>query len=341
MFKELLQRVVAGEDLNRQQAQEAMRAIMSGEVGETALAAFLTALRMKQETPEEVAGFAAAMRQLAQPLQVEGGTLDTCGTGGDGAGTFNISTTVAFVLAGAGVKVAKHGNRGVSSKSGSADVLQALGVEVELAPAAVAKCIEETGIGFLFAPQFHLAMRHAAKTRRELGFRTVFNLLGPLTNPAGAEYQLLGVYQRSLTRVVGEALAALGTKRAMVVHSLDGLDELSTAAPNQVTEVVGGKVTSYLLDAADLGFAPAKIEDYSGGTPLENAAITEAILRGEKGPKQDVVLLNAAAALLVAGKAESLQEGVVLGRRSIESGAALAKLEELRRVSQKVRGLSA
>ena len=285
MFKELLQRVVAGEDLNRQQAQEAMRAIMSGEVGETALAAFLTALRMKQETPEEVAGFAAAMRQLAQPLQVAGGTLDTCGTGGDGAGTFNISTTVAFVLAGAGVKVAKHGNRGVSSKSGSADVLQALGVEVELAPAAVAKCIEETGIGFLFAPQFHMAMRHAAKTRRELGFRTVFNLLGPLTNPAGAEYQLLGVYQRSLTRVVGEALAALGAKRAMVVHSLDGLDELSTAAPNQVTEVVEGKVNSYLLDAADLGFASAKIEDYIGGTPVENAVITEAILRGEKEPK--------------------------------------------------------
>ena len=341
MFKELLQRVVAGEDLNRQQAQEAMRAIMSGEVGETALAAFLTALRMKQETPEEVAGFAAAMRQLAQPLQVAGGTLDTCGTGGDGAGTFNISTTVAFVLAGAGVKVAKHGNRGVSSKSGSADVLQALGVEVELAPAAVAKCIEETGIGFLFAPQFHMAMRHAAKTRRELGFRTVFNLLGPLTNPAGAEYQLLGVYQRSLTRVVGEALAALGAKRAMVVHSLDGLDELSTAAPNQVTEVVEGKVNSYLLDAADLGFAPAKIEDYIGGTPVENAVITEAILRGEKGPKQDVVLLNAAAALLVTGKAETLLEGVEMGRRILESGAALAKLEELRRVSQKVKELSA
>ena len=341
MFKELLQRVVAGEDLNRQQAQEAMRAIMSGEVGETALAAFLTALRMKQETPEEVAGFAAAMRQLAQPLQVAGGTLDTCGTGGDGAGTFNISTTVAFVLAGAGVKVAKHGNRGVSSKSGSADVLQALGVEVELAPAAVAKCIEETGIGFLFAPQFHMAMRHAAKTRRELGFRTVFNLLGPLTNPAGAEYQLLGVYQRSLTRVVGEALAALGAKRAMVVHSLDGLDELSTAAPNQVTEVVEGKVNSYLLDAADLGFASAKIEDYIGGTPVENAVITEAILRGEKGPKQDVVLLNAAAALLVTGKAETLPEGVEMGRRILESGAALAKLEELRRVSQKVKELSA
>ena len=341
MFKELLQRVVAGEDLNRQQAQEAMRAIMSGEVGETALAAFLTALRMKQETPEEVAGFAAAMRQLAQPLQVAGGTLDTCGTGGDGAGTFNISTTVAFVLAGAGVKVAKHGNRGVSSKSGSADVLQALGVEVELPPAAVAKCIEETGIGFLFAPQFHMAMRHAAKTRRELGFRTVFNLLGPLTNPAGAEYQLLGVYQRSLTRVVGEALAALGAKRAMVVHSLDGLDELSTAAPNQVTEVVEGKVNSYLLDAADLGFASAKIEDYIGGTPVENAVITEAILRGEKGPKQDVVLLNAAAALLVTGKAETLLEGVEMGRRILESGAALAKLEELRRVSQKVKELSA
>ena len=341
MFKELLQRVVAGEDLNRQQAQQAIRAIMSGEVGETALAAFLTALRMKQETPEEVAGFAAAMRQLAQPLQVAGGTLDTCGTGGDGAGTFNISTTVAFVLAGAGVKVAKHGNRGVSSKSGSADVLQALGVEVELPPAAVAKCIEETGIGFLFAPQFHMAMRHAAKTRRELGFRTVFNLLGPLTNPAGAEYQLLGVYQRSLTRVVGEALAALGAKRAMVVHSLDGLDELSTAAPNQVTEVVEGKVNSYLLDAADLGFASAKIEDYSGGTPVENAVITEAILRGEKGPKQDVVLLNAAAALLVTGKAETLPEGVEMGRRILESGAALAKLEELRRVSQKVKELSA
>lgn len=340
MFKDMLSRVVAGEDLNRQQAQAAMTAIMTGEVGEAPLAAFLTALRMKQETPEEVAGFAAAMRKLAQPLDVNGhDMIDTCGTGGDNAGTFNISTTVAFVLAGAGVKVAKHGNRGVSSRSGSADVLQALGIEVELTPAGVAKCLKETGMGFLYAPQFHLAMRHAAKTRRELGFRTVFNLLGPLTNPAGAAYQLLGVYQRSLTRTAGEALAALGIKRAMVVHSLDGLDELSTMAPNQVTEVVDGTVRSYLMDAADLGFSVAVGGAYCGGTPEENAVIVEQILRGLKGPKRDVVLLNAAAALLVAGKAESLQEGVSLAAASIDKGAARERLEALRRVSRQAKEL--
>lgn len=331
MLKDILAQVVAGEDLSRETAQQAMNIIMSGQANEAQICAFLTALRMKGETSQEVTGFAETMRQYAVDINCESlEMIDTCGTGGDRKGTFNISTTVAFVLAGAGATVAKHGNRGVSSSSGSADVLTALGVNVNLPPAGVAKAIDKLQIGFLYAPLYHQAMRYAANPRKELGFRTVFNILGPLTNPAKASCQLLGVYDAALTHKVAEALAGLGVRRAMVVHSDDGLDEFSTAVPTHVSEVKNGAVSDYVIDPAEYGFKNCSVEDYHGGTPQDNAAITLAILEGQTGPKRDVVLLNAAAALMVAGKADSIQEGLELAAESIDSGAAMEKLKALR-----------
>lgn len=331
MLKDILSQVVSGQDLSQATAQQAMNIIMSGQANEAQICAFLTALRMKGETSEEVTGFAATMRQYAVGLNCSSPELiDTCGTGGDRKGTFNISTTVAFVLAGAGLTVAKHGNKGVSSSSGSADVLTALGVNVNLPPAGVSKAIDELQIGFLYAPLFHQAMKYAAKPRKELGFRTVFNILGPLTNPANASCQLLGVYDPSLTHKVAEALVGLGTQRAMVVHSDDGLDEISTAVPTHVSEVQNGMVRDYVIDPAEYGFGSCSVQDYHGGTPQDNAAITLAILQGQAGPKRDVVLLNAAAALMVADKADSIREGLELAANSIDSGAAMEKLEALR-----------
>jgi anthranilate phosphoribosyltransferase len=256
--------------------------------------------------------------------------IDTCGTGGDSKGTFNISTTVAFVLAGAGLHVAKHGNRGVSSACGSADVLSELGIDIQLSPSTVARSIDEVGVGFLYAPLFHGAMKYAAQPRRDLGFRTVFNLLGPLTNPAGANYQLMGVYDKDLLQKVAETLAALGTKSAMVVHSLDGMDEISTAAPTMIAQVQQGAVNIYRLDPTSLGFAQVTTEAYRGGTPAENALFTLQILQGVHGAKRDVVLINAAAGLVVGGLAGDLQEGIKLAAASIDSGAALAKLEAVK-----------
>ncbi|HWR39045.1 MAG TPA: anthranilate phosphoribosyltransferase [Patescibacteria group bacterium] len=335
MLKSYLATVAGGKNLSREQAREAMHVIMSGQSTDSQIGAFLTALRMKGEISAEVAGFAETMRNQATPVRCRQEELiDTCGTGGDGRNTFNISTTVALVVAGAGLAVAKHGNRGVSSSSGSADVLEALGVNLELTPEAVADAIGDIGVGFLYAPQFHSAMKYAAKPRRELGFRTVFNLLGPLSNPASACYQLVGVYEESLTEKVAEALLELGVKGAMVVHSLDGLDEISTAAPTAVSEVRDGKVHSYRLDPAALGFVSPGTDGYKGGTPADNAAITRDILQGVTGPKRDIVLINAAAALLVGEKAANLEEGIELARRSLDSGAALAKLEALKEFSQ-------
>lgn len=335
MFKDFLGRVVAGEDLSRAEAQQAMLIIMSGQASTAQIGAFLTALRMKGETSTEIAGFAETMRNQAEPLDCSGDLLDTCGTGGDQAGTFNISTTAAFVLAGAGVNVAKHGNRGVSSSCGSADVLTALGVAIDLAPAVVAQAIREVHMGFLYAPTFHKAMKYAAGPRKELGFRTVFNLLGPLTNPAKANRQILGVYDRSLTQKAAEALAVLGVRRAMVVHSHDGLDEISTQAPTQVAEVNQGAITTYVIEPAEYGFAVGGKAVYQGGTPEENAKISLAILQGQSGFKRDIVLMNAAAGLVVADKAETLADGLALAAHSIDSGAALGKLEELKAFSQK------
>lgn len=330
MFKEILNQIVAGEHLTHGQAREAMATIMSGNASEAQIGAFLAALRMKGETGEEIAGFAETMRQFTVKVECAStGVIDTCGTGGDKKGTFNVSTTVALVVAGAGVPVAKHGNHGISSSCGSADVLRALGVHLELPPQAVAVAIDNVGVGFLYAPVFHPAMRHAGKPRRELGVRTVFNVLGPLTNPAGAEYQLLGVYEQALTGKLAEVLLRLGVRRAMVVHGLDGLDELSLSGPSQVSEVVDGAVRTYRLDPADYGLHYAGISELQGGTPQDNAALLTAILQGRRGPCRDIVLLNAAAALTVAEKAENIAEGLVLAGRSIDSGAALAGLEGL------------
>jgi len=337
MFKEYLAQVIMGEDLSQEEAQQAMGHIMSGQASEAQIGSFLTALRMKGTSSVEIAGFAATMRQFSLPIRcLSDDLLDTCGTGGDGKGTFNISTVAAFVLAGAGVTVAKHGNRGLSSSCGSADVLTALGVKVDLPPSAVELTINALGIGFMYAPVFHQAMKYAAKPRKELGFRTVFNILGPLTNPAQASRQLIGVYERDLTVKVAEALADLGIRRAMVVHSFDGMDEISSTTPTEVAEVKEGKIKNYVIDPRDYGFVPCDQAEYRGGSPEDNARIARSILQGEKGPKRDIVLINAAAALVVAGKAGDLKEGLALAAASIDSGAGLAKLEALRDMTQRL-----
>ncbi|WP_378954869.1 anthranilate phosphoribosyltransferase [Pelosinus sp. sgz500959] len=336
MLKNFINQVIVGENLSQSQAQEAMQVIMSGQAGDVQISALLTALRIKGETSSEIAGFAQTMRDYAVKIDCDGKELiDTCGTGGDKKGTFNVSTTVAFVVAGAGLTVAKHGNSGVSSSCGSADVLSALGIHVNLPPEAVGTMIKELNIGFLYAPSFHKAMKYAAKPRKELGFRTIFNLLGPLTNPANANCQLIGVYDPVLTQTIGKALQELGVRRAMVVHSFDGMDEISTLAPTQVTEVRDAEIRSYIIEPADYGFNSGVPEDYLGGTPEDNAEIIIEILKGQKGAKRDIVLMNAAAALLVADKAATLEEGLTIAAASIDSGAALAKLEGLRSASQR------
>jgi anthranilate phosphoribosyltransferase len=337
LFKNFLDKVISGEHLSRDDARQAMLTIMSGQATEAQIGSFLTALRIKGETSDEITGFAEILRNQAETIDCVGDMLDTCGTGGDQAGTFNVSTTVAFVLAGAGVTVAKHGNRGVSSSCGSADVLMALGVAIDLPPELVAKSIRDINIGFLYAPTFHKAMKYAAGPRRELGFRTVFNLLGPLINPVKANRQIVGVYERSLTQKLAETLLLLGVARAMVVHSLDGLDEISSITPTQVSEVNNGRITSYLIDPLAYGFAVGDRTVYQGGTPAENAAISLKILRGEQGFKRDIVLINAAAGLVVADKVANLADGLVMAADSIDSGAALGKLEALKLFSQSSR----
>ncbi|SMC75468.1 anthranilate phosphoribosyltransferase [Sporomusa malonica] len=335
MLKDYLSQAVAGQNLSREEARAAMQVIMSGQANETQIGAFLTALRMKGETSEEVTGFAETMRSQALKLECRSKKLiDTCGTGGDQRGTFNISTAVAFVLAGAGLSVAKHGNRGVSSSCGSADVLSALGVKLELSPEAVSEAINTIGVGFIFAPRFHQAMKYAVNPRKELGFRTVFNLLGPLTNPAGASCQLIGVYAPDLTTKVAQALVGLGVTSAMVVHSLDGLDEISTASPTQVAEVRSGEIRSYVINPETYGFGSCTLADYLGGTVEDNARIIERLLAGEQGFKRDIVLLNAAAALVVADAAADIHEGLQLAATSIDSGAAFAKLKALKEFTQ-------
>lgn len=338
MLKEFIAQIIEGQNLSQQDAQQAMEVIMSGQAGEIQISALLTALRMKGETSVEITGFAQTMRNYATKIDCQSEhMIDTCGTGGDKKGTFNVSTTVAFVLAGAGLTVAKHGNRGVSSSCGSADVLSALGINVNVSPEQVAKMIQDIHIGFLYAPTFHKAMKYAANPRKELGFRTIFNLLGPLTNPANADCQLIGVYEPSLTQKVGEALQGLGVKRAMVVHSFDGMDEISTLVPTQVTEVKGEEIKSYIIDPLAYGFSGGSETDYLGGTPEENAQIILAILQGQQGAKRDIVVINAAAALLVADKVGSLAEGVAAAKASIDSGAALEKLKAVQQASNSVK----
>jgi anthranilate phosphoribosyltransferase len=342
MIRETISQLLAGESLPVEQAEAVMDEIMTGGATPAQIAGFLVALRVKGETADEIAGCAKAMRRAAvqvSPSRTD--VVDTCGTGGDQAGTFNISTTAAFVVAGAGLGVAKHGNRSVSSKSGSADVLEALGVNLSLTPEQVAQAIDQIGIGFLFAPNFHPAMRHAIGPRRELGVRTVFNVLGPLTNPAGAAAQVLGVYDASLTEVLARVLQQLGSRAAYVVHGHGGLDELTTTGPNRIScfgvEPGNGFVATETLDPCELGFCQAKPRDLQGGAPQDNAHITRAVLNGQDhSPRRDVVLLNAAAALVAGGKAADLPEGIALAAESIDSGAAMRTLNALADFSQQV-----
>jgi anthranilate phosphoribosyltransferase len=330
MIKEALSKIVSGSDLTMAEAREVMREIMKGEATQAQIGSFLTALRMKGETADEIAGCARAMRESAIAVKPKRNQLvDTCGTGGDGSGTFNISTTVAFVAAGAGLAVAKHGNRSVSSRCGSADLLQALGVNLELSPEQVAQCIDEVGIGFLFAPKLHPAMKHALAPRQEIGLRTIFNILGPLSNPAQARRQLMGVYDSDLTELMAEVLRALGSEHAFVVHGADGLDELSTTGQNKVSHLHHNHIETYYLDPEELGLPQAKISDLAGGTREDNAETTRAILEGKLGPKRDVVLLNTAAVLIAGGKASSFSEGLVLAADAIDNGSARRKLEQL------------
>ena len=335
MMREALSKIVAGGDLTMAEAREVMTEIMQGQATQAQIGAFLTALRMKGETADEIAGCAQAMRESAVRVTPKEGVLvDTCGTGGDSSGTFNISTTVAFVAAGAGLTVAKHGNRSVSSQCGSADLLQALGANLELSAEQVAGCIDEVGIGFLFAPLLHPAMKHALGPRKEIGLRTIFNILGPLSNPAGAKRQLLGVYDGGLTELMAEVLRALGSEHAFVVHGADGLDELSVTGPNKVTQLCDGYIETYQLDPQELGLARAKLSDLAGGTAEDNVITTNALLEGERGPKRDVVLLNAAAVLVAGGKAPNLSEALALAAETVDSGKAKRKLDQLVEFSQ-------
>ena len=335
MIVEALEKIVAGEDLARSEAQAAMEEILAGRATDAQIAGLLTALRMKGETVEELVGFATAMRQHARPIFPPGQRpqgwmlVDTCGTGGDASGTFNVSTAAAFVVAGAGVCVAKHGNRSISSRCGSADVLEALGINLLLRPERVGEAIEQVGIGFLFAPVLHTAMQHAMKARRDLRMRTVFNLLGPLTNPAGASAQVLGVFDASFTELLARALAELGVERAFVVHGADGLDEISLSAETYVAELRDSTVRSYTVVPEDFGLRRAPREALAGGDARTNARIILQILDGELSPRREIVQANAAAALVAAGRATDFLDGVHLAAQSIDSGAARAKFEQL------------
>jgi anthranilate phosphoribosyltransferase len=327
-----LQRAVERENLNAAEAEQAMTVILSGRASTAQIAAFLVALRMKGETAAELVGFARAMRAMGSrvPVDLDGEPLlDTCGTGGDCSGTFNISTVCAFVVAGAGVRVAKHGNRSISSQCGSADVLERLGVKIGLGPEQTARAIREVGIGFLFAPAYHPAMKHAQPARVELKMRSVFNLLGPLTNPAGATAQVAGAPSDKAAALMAGALAALGLERGFVVHGSDGLDEITTTGPTLAFDIRCGRVLERTLDPADFGVSQAAPADLKGGDADLNCTLAYAILEGEIGPKRDIVLVNASAALVAAGKARDFEEGMTLAARSIDSGAALAKLKAL------------
>jgi len=330
MFRENLNTIVQGNDLNETQMSQMITEIFSGNVTDTQIAAFMAALATKGETFEELAGAARAMRRKALRIQTSASTVvDTCGTGGDGAQTFNISTTTALVVAGCGVTVAKHGNRSVSSRCGSADLLETLGVKLDTAPEIVEEAVEEIGIGFLFAPLFHGAMRYAAKARQEVGIRSIFNMLGPLTNPAGANCQLLGVFAPELTEMFAHALKLLGAKRAFVVHGHDGLDEISVCAPTRVSELKDDLIRTYDISPEQFFGKQADPRDLVGGDPEVNADITRSVLKGEKGPKRDVVLLNSSAALVASDVAEDFAEGIRAAEKSIDEGAAREKLEAL------------
>lgn len=330
MIKDAIAKLADRVSLTEKEAEEAMSEIMEGAVSSTQIAAYLMGLRMKGETVEEIAGSVQAMRAYATKIRVADPlVVDTCGTGGDCAHTFNISSTAAFVVAGGGITVAKHGNRSVSSKCGSADVLAALGVKIDLPADRVADCVNEVGIGFLFAPLYHSAMKHCAGVRQELGIRTLLNILGPLTNPAGATVQVLGVFDGNLTELLAKVLIHLGSQHCFIVHGMDGLDEMTITERTRVSEGKAGVVSSYWIDPKDFAIPRAHPKDLAGGTPDDNARIVRDTLRGKKGPKRDVVCLNAAPAFVAAKKVKTLQEGYQSAGRIIDSGAAMEKLEQL------------
>ncbi len=344
MIRDAILKVVERRNLSREEMEAAMREIMDGEASHALIASFITALRMKGETIDEITGAARVMRRKAtripiksRPVSIDHDDinldletiLDTCGTGGDSTGTFNISTTCAFVAAGAGIKVAKHGNRAVSSCCGSADVLGELGVNLDMTPEEVGRCVDEIGIGFLYAPLLHSAMKHALIPRREIGIRTLFNLLGPLSNPAGANAQVMGVYEADLTDKLAHVLLNLGTKRAMVVHGMDGLDEITVTRESRISEVKDAAVHTYILDPRDYGISISSANELRGGDASTNAEIIRAVLKGAKGPRRDIVLLNSGAAIYIGGMASSIKDGLAKAAESIDSGAAYKKLEQI------------
>ncbi len=333
MIKEAINMLVNNINLSETEMAECMKEIMEGKATDSQIASFLTALRIKGETVDEITGAAKIMREKATRIKAPEDVLDTCGTGGDMSHTFNISTTTAFVVAGAGVPVAKHGNRSVSSQSGSADVLEALGIKIDLQPEKVETCLFQTGFGFLFAPLFHPAMKYAISPRREIGIRTIFNILGPITNPAGAKRQILGVFSENLTDTLAQVLGNLGTLDAIIVHGEDGLDEVSISGKTKISRYKNGVVENFFIEPEDFGIWRSSIESIKGGKKDENALITLSILKGEKSPKREIVLLNSALAFIAAGKTEDLRTAYNLAAESIDSGKALKKLEEVKRVS--------
>ena len=340
-IRSAIRAVVDGGELSTTDAEQAMDAIMSGQAAGSQIAALVTALRMRGETVAEITGFARAMRRhaLRVSLSPDGPpVVDTCGTGGDAADTFNISTTAAFVIAAAGIRVAKHGNRAVTSRCGSADVLEALGIAIELAPEAVAACVDEVGIGFMFAPAFHPAMRFVGPTRREIGVRTVFNILGPLTNPAGAEHQLIGVGHAGIAIKLAQALRQLGSKRAVLVHAEEGLDELGIGGPSAVTEFDAGtgEITKFEIRPEEVGISRGSLADLRGGSAAENVAIMRQVLQGEPGPRRAITLLNAGAGIYAAGMAPTIGDGIAVAAESIDSGMAFKVVERLATVSQQL-----
>ncbi|MDF7824962.1 anthranilate phosphoribosyltransferase [Pontiellaceae bacterium B12227] len=335
MIKEAIAKLVSNETLSRAEAAEAMKAIMSGEASEAQIGAFITGLRLTGETPETIAGCAEVMRANATKIKCDDpNAVDIVGTGGDCANTFNISTTSTFVIAGAGVTVAKHGSYGVSSKSGAANVLDALGVNIQYTPQRMEECLNELGVAFLFAPGLHPAMKHVVGPRRELGIWSIFNILGPLCNPAGVKRGVMGVFKPELVPIVSDACAQLEMDYQFIVHGNDGLDEFTTTTTTMVTEIRRGKVESYEVQPTGLGLPMVGTADLAGGEPTENAEITMSILKGEKGPKRDIVLLNAAFSIMAGGKADNPKDGIALAEESIDSGAALKKLEALAGMSQ-------
>lgn len=333
-LRDFIGQVASGAALSREEATQAFDIIMSGEATPAQIGGFLMALRVRGETVEEIAGAVITMREKMLPVEAPGDAIDIVGTGGDASGTYNISTCAAFVVAASGVPVAKHGNRALSSRSGAADVLTALGVEIELSPERISACIREAGLGFMFAPAHHSAMKHVGPSRVELGTRTIFNILGPMSNPAGTRRQMIGVFSRDLVVPMAEVLASLGSERIWVVHGSDGLDEITTTGPTHVAELQDGRISTFDIGPADIGLSSARPDELKGGDSETNAAAIRALLGGERGPFRDIVIFNSSAALVVAGKVADLKEGATLAAEAIDSGAALACLNKLVAVSK-------